>query len=163
MKIRIAVFGVLAFVTILIVKPNQTTGSEPSDAERLQAAATQPATTLPTTAPVRFEPPDWVRSALHLHIIGIALMKYVKDKGSYPDALSDLKSDDVSADTLTCPVDGKPYVYRKPASSDAPPHTVVAYEGTPSRRNMVNILCADGDVEGFRAVDAKGIIDKGQR
>jgi hypothetical protein len=98
-------------------------------------------------------------------MIGIALIQYVKENGAYPDALSDLKSDDITADTLTCPADGKPYFYRKPATADVSPRTVVAFEAAPSRKvpEMVNILCADGDVEGFPEVDAKAIIAKGER
>jgi hypothetical protein len=114
---------------------------------------------------VSFGPPDWAVSGQHLHMIGIALIQYVKENGAYPARLSDLKSDDMTPETLTCPVDGKPYVYRKPATADVPPRTVVAFEAAPSRKDpeMVNILCADGDVEGFREVDAKAIIAKGER
>jgi len=123
-----------------------------------------PATEPATMEPVKFRQPDWIRSATHLHVIGIALMQYVKENGSYPAHLSDLRSEEVTADMLTCPIDGKPYVYSKPTASDAPPHTVVAYEGSPPKsRDMINILCADGDVEGFRTVDAKAIITCGHR
>jgi outer membrane lipoprotein-sorting protein len=134
-------------------------------ADQLPPRQSEPATTSPTAATVESGPQAWEISALHLHIIGIALIQYVKEHAAYPDTLSDLKSDDITADTLTCPADGKPYFYRKPATAHVPPHTVVAFEVAPSRKDpaMVNILCADGDVEGFREVDANAIIAKGER